>query len=354
MDIVGVMSGTSLDGLDLAYCSFSLEKGVWQYTIQAAETIPYSPFWTEQLSTAHRMSGEQLTRLDRDYGRYIGQCCNTFLQGRRADLIASHGHTVFHRPELHMTLQIGDGASIAAETGIRTVCDFRRADVAFGGQGAPLVPIGDELLFGTYTACLNLGGFANISFRKDGARQAFDIGPFNMVFNHYAQEAGHPYDDRGRLAAGGACCNALQKALDDLPFYRQQGPKSLGREWVEQAIYPLIDRFGLSPEDVMQTYTRHITRQIARSLPSAGPDDRPSLLVTGGGAYHDYAMDVLRALTPYRVVIPDSRTVQYKEALIFAFLGCLRILGLPNCLASVTGAPFDHCSGVMYEGRPSA
>ena len=353
MNIIGVMSGTSLDGLDLALCRFTKRNGRYAFSVRRAVTVPYDAAWRQRLATVHEAGGLDLARTDRDFGRYIGACCKSFAGTDKVDLIASHGHTVFHRPDEGLTLQIGDGAAIAAVSGIRTVADFRRQDVAMGGQGAPLVPIGDELLFGHYAACLNLGGFANVSFRQDGRRVAFDIGPFNMVFNRYAQREGLPYDDGGGLARRGARCAALEQELDALPFYTVKGPKSLGREWVDEVLMPLIDRHGLAPCDVLHTYSHHIARQIAAALPAPdmlpGSPAVPELLVTGGGAYNRFAIGLLQEATPYRIVIPDDYTVNYKEALIFAFLGLLRIQGRNNTLASVTGAPRDHAGGTVFE-----
>lgn len=345
MDIIGAMSGTSLDGLDLALCRFERDGDRWRHRVLRAGTLPYDDVWRQRLAMAHTLSGLELTRLDRDFGRYIGACCKTFAEGRPVDLIASHGHTIFHLPEERLTLQIGNGNDIAAVSGICTIADFRRQDVAVGGQGAPLVPIGDELLFPEYTACLNLGGFANVSFRKDGRRIAFDVGPFNMVFNRFAARLGHPYDAGGALARSGRCHEGLLQALDALPYYAAEGPKSLGREWVDETVMPLIERHALPPEDVLRTWSRHITRQTARILP-----DRPdaSLLVTGGGAFNTFAMELLQEATPYRVIIPDNDTVNFKEAIIFAFLGLLRANGQPNTLAAVTGAPADHAGGTVF------
>lgn len=350
MNILGIMSGTSLDGLDLAHCRFERDGTRWHFRVLQAATIPYDDEWRQRLATAHTVSGLELARLDRDFGRYIGACCKAFAGNHPVDLIASHGHTVFHLPDERLTLQIGNGNDIAAVSGIRTIADFRRQDVAIGGQGAPLVPIGDELLFPEYTACLNLGGFANISFRKGGRRIAFDIGPFNMIFNRFAARLGLPYDDGGRLARSGRCDEKLLKTLDALPYYTAEGPKSLGREWVDDTVMPLLEQSALSSEDLLQTWSRHIVGQTIRVLPGH-PDG--TLLVTGGGAFNTYAMDLLRAATPYHVVIPDADTVNYKEAIIFAFLGQLRADEQSNTLAAVTGAPADHSGGTIFLPPPA-
>jgi anhydro-N-acetylmuramic acid kinase len=345
--ILGLMSGTSLDGLDLALCSFNEDQGSWQYHIYTAETVPYDREWLDRLSTAGKLDGFHLTRLDLEYGQYLGRQSAIFLEktGLKADYIASHGHTVFHKPESGLTLQIGNGAALAASAGIPVICDFRTQDVRMGGQGAPLVPIGDELLFGYYDYCLNLGGFSNISYRANGCRVASDVSPCNLVLNALAQRSGYLYDPEGSIAASGKINDDLLEKLNTLAFYTKTGPKSLGREWVEDKIFTLLHDFPISTPDLLRTFVEHISVKIAETTLSAG---KGSVLVTGGGAKNHFLIAGIQEKTASRLIIPETLTIDFKEALIFAFLGLLRLEGKNNILSSVSGSHADHCGGCIY------
>lgn len=350
---VGTMSGTSLDGLDLALVKFTGNEG-YSFEILRSESIKYSEKWKKRLHQAFEATADDLSRLHVEYGVFLAEKILSFIEssgGPRPDLIASHGHTVFHRPEEGYTVQIGSGAVIAARTGCKVVCDFRAQDVALGGQGAPLVPIGDALLFTKYDLCLNLGGFANISFDMEGERKAFDICPVNIVLNQYTRQIGLEYDDGGQLASEGNLHEGLLGALNDLPFYFTDRPKSLGYEFVVEQILPLIDSYGLPVTDVLRTFVEHAAQQIAGVIRKAGTvSDRGQVevLVTGGGAFNGFLIDRLRALSGSRIILPPREIIEFKEALIFAFLGLLRIQNKINCLKSVTGAAKDHSSGVVY------
>lgn len=347
IDVVGLMSGTSLDGLDLCCVHFEFD-GTWRYRIVKAESVDYPQPLREALASAQTLTAQAYARLHSDYGLYLGEQVKAFVERNRlhADLVASHGQTIFHQPEIRFTAQIGSGAGIAAVTGIDTVCDFRTVDVALGGQGAPLVPIGDAILFGDYDYCLNMGGFSNISFAEGPQRLAFDISPVNYVLNHYASFRGQAFDRDGNLARSGQVCTPLLDALNKLPFYAMEGPKSLGREWVEQEVYPLIDSFGLSAEDVLATFAEHVAVQIGRKIRGG------RVLVTGGGARNTFLLERMRAQAPQaQYVVPDLLTVDFKEALIFALLGALFATGQANCLASVTGAVRDSIGGCLYKGK---
>ncbi len=344
---IGVMSGTSLDGVDLAWCTFEETNHVWQYRIERACTLPYEPSMREKLAGATRISALEYARLDMELGVLIADHINSWIGGgAKPDFIASHGHTVFHQPDKGLTTQIGNGAVIAARTGVTTVCEFRTADVALGGQGAPLVPIGDELLFGQYDACLNLGGFSNISFRQDGVRVAFDVSPCNMALNYLAGRAGLTFDEDGRLARSGRPVPALLDELDGLDHYHKSPPKSLGKEWFDAHFLPVLQKYGAAHEsrDLLHTTTLHIAGQIAAAIPKGAE----SLLATGGGAQNGFLTDTLRTKWEGNVIVPDLLTVNYKEALVFAFLGMLRLNGENNCLKSVTGAKRDNCGGAVY------
>ena len=285
---IGLMSGTSLDGLDMVYVVFREHDGKWQYEIEKADTKSYDPEWKESLKMSFYQSGEALTALDAEYGRYLGQKVKEFVreQGiQEVDFVASHGHTVFHRPDLGYNLQIGNGAHLYATCGIPVVCDFRTLDVAFGGQGAPLVPIGDKLLFSEYDYCLNIGGFANVSFdNEQGKRIAYDLCPANYVLNRLMRTKGHDYDKDGETARSGRVNRELFDALNALEYYHREPPKSLAQEWVDKHVMPLVEACNDEFANVIATLTEHSAYQIARNF-------RPGarVLVTGGGAYNVHA-----------------------------------------------------------------
>ncbi len=345
--VVGAMSGTSLDGLDLAAVEFRRSENRWNFSIVAAETVKYSAEWEEKLRTAPELPGEKLIELHNIYGQFTGKEINRFIKINRLlpDLIASHGHTVFHQPEKGFTFQAGNGAYIAGETGITTVADFRTADVALGGQGAPLVPVGDRLLFPEYESCLNLGGFANISFEKNGKRIAFDICPVNFILNDLSRKLGKPFDENGELGRQGAIDNQLLEKLNKLKFYSQSTPKSLGKEWMDRHFFPIIEASNLTVQDKLRTVYEHIALQIAKVAPAGG-----KMLVTGGGVFNSFLMERFKQHLKCEIVIPSSEIINYKEALVFAFLGLLRYMGEVNCYASVTGAKRDSSAGVIFPG----
>ena len=343
------MSGTSLDGLDIAYCEFE-SKAAWNYKIGHAKTIKYTKAWKQKLGGAIGLNKQELRDLDIEFGKFIGAETLKFIKAKRlkADLIASHGHTVFHQPEKGITLQIGSGKHISAATKLTVVCDFRSGDVALGGQGAPLVPLVDKLLFSDYTFCLNLGGFANISYEKGGKRIAFDICAVNIVLNDLAARLGQEFDRGGRIASKGKIHPGLLKELNALPFFRAKPPKSLGREWVETSFLPLLDSFNIPVQDKLRTLVEHIAIQVSAAVNSHRPTPHSKLLVTGGGAYNTFLIGRIAIRTNCRVVLPDDRTIQFKEAMAFAFLGLLKWKGEINILKSVTGASRDSSGGKIY------
>ncbi|KAF5061456.1 Anhydro-N-acetylmuramic acid kinase [anaerobic digester metagenome] len=345
---IGLMSGTSLDGLDIACCTFGFTGDKISFSIDCAETIPYQPAMISRLRQTENTSALEFFRIHNAYGQWAGEVVRDFIGRHHLNplLIASHGHTVFHRPEEGFTVQAGNGAQIAAITGIRTVCDFRSVDVAYGGQGAPLVPIGDRLLFGKYEACVNIGGFSNISMESAGNRIAWDICPANYVLNHYAGLLGLKYDDSGKIAGSGNLIAGLFQHLNRLDYYSAKPPKSLGREWVEANIYPLADKSLDDIPGILHTLTLHIAEQISKALP-----EKPTgkVLLTGGGVHNDFLVEKIRNLSSCSIEIPEPEIIDYKEALIFALLGVLRYKNIPNCLASVTGAASDSIGGAIYE-----
>lgn len=341
---LGIMSGSSLDGLDLVLCDFSERRGRWSHAILKARTVRYPQALRDRLLGALHGSAVELARLDADLGAFIGQAARRFLRGHRADLIASHGHTIFHQPKLGFSTQIGSGARIAAITGITTVCDFRSADVAAGGQGAPLVPLGERLLFPDYRAFINLGGICNISLHGPQQIIGYDVCIGNQALNELAAEAGLPFDRDGALARSSHFDADLLADLNRLSFHRQRPPKSLGREWFEESVRPLINDRSEPVGKRLRTVVEHIAWQLAKALKHAeGP-----VLVTGGGAHNRFLVERIAAHGQALLVLPPKATIDFKEALVFALLGVLRMRGEATALASVTGAKRDTVGGALH------
>ena len=340
------MSGTSLDGLDMVYVKFNFTSGKWSFDILDAQTLDYnrSPGdWKTKLKSAYNRSPQALDELNIKYAQFLGNQAKDFLDGRAADFIGSHGHTIHHQPDKGITYQLGNHQAIAETSGITTIGNFRVQDVRLGGQGAPLVPIGDQLLFRDYDYCLNLGGFSNISFSQNETRIAFDLSPCNMLLNQIAELLDHPYDEGGELAMQGNVKQSLLQAWNSLEYYNRSFPKSLGREWYEHHFKSTIGHSNSSPQDLMATAVEHIAIQIGKVL------KKGKCLTTGGGAKNSFLIGRLRDYSNAEIVIPSESLVDFKEAVIFALLGVLKAESIDNVLASVTGASHDHCSGVVYE-----
>jgi anhydro-N-acetylmuramic acid kinase len=354
---IGLMSGSSLDGLDLAFAEFTEQAGKWTYELKETACYVYTPEWTERLSNATRLSALDYQLLHTDYGHYLGEQVNRFIEEKslhfQAALIASHGHTSFHIPARKMTAQLGDGAAIAAETGLPVVSDLRAMDIALGGQGAPIVPVGEKLLFSGYEFFLNIGGIANISVNAANYL-AFDICPANRVLNLLANQAGQAFDRDGALAAAGNINPVLLDTLNALPYYLQAAPKSLANDFGTDIVYPIIQQSGCDTADALRTYTEHIAVQVQQSLQHLSLQQPQRLLVTGGGALNQFLVDLLRAkLEPLsiQVVVPDEKLVNYKEALVMAFIGVLRWRQENNVFASVTGASRNSIGGALWIGQ---
>ena len=346
-NVIGVMSGTSLDGIDLAYISFTFDSK-WSFKIKFSDTISYTEEWLSILKNLVSYSLNELQKIDNDYTLYLSEIIQNFIDSsdiKVIDAICSHGHTALHQPNNGLTYQIGNKELLAERLRQAIVCDFRVQDVELGGQGAPLVPIGDKLLFSDYDFCLNLGGFANISTKKDNTRIAYDICPVNIVLNHYVKQFGFDYDNEGKIASSGTINKELLDELNQLPFYHQSYPKSLGLEWVKDKIIPMIDEYKLSIKDVLNTFVEHIAFQISKEI---NKKNDASVLVTGGGAYNLFLIERIVSLTNNEIVIPSKKIIEYKEALIFGLLGVLKLRNEINCLSSVTGAKMDHSSGVIF------
>ena len=339
------MSGTSLDGVDLALCYFDIQKNI-TYKMPLAKTIAYSTYWRSRLLRAVDFSSKELVLLDLEYTKYLGDIIKTFIADNNIkdlDAVCSHGHTVLHRPDQGVTLQIGNLEQISKNIQQTVVCDFRVQDLLFGGQGAPLVPLGDRLLFSQYDYCLNLGGFANISKVSSGVSVAYDICPVNVVMNHYAQKLAMPYDSGGELAKSGEILPTILKQLDALSYYRQHPPKSLGVEWVYKELMPILKASKAKEEDVLRTCVAHFASQIVQQL-----NPGSSVLVTGGGGYNRFLLEQIQASIDVTLVLPNKTLIEFKEALIFGLLGVLKLRDEVNCLSSVTGASKDHSSGVVF------
>lgn len=342
---LGLMSGTSLDGLDMALCQFERKENDYHYQIIETFEIPYDKQFRDRLEGAFELNGLQIMELDHDFATFCAHQVNLFLEKSsiKPDFIASHGHTIFHNPQRGFTTQIGSGAVIAAQTGITVVSDFRSLDVALGGQGAPLVPIGDQLLFHEYDACLNLGGIANISFQKEGKRIAYDISLCNIPLNYFAQKLGNTFDADGKWAQQGSLIPELFLKLENFEFYTQKPPKSLGKEFFINQVLPLLTDSNYSTQDILRTLTEHFATQIAKNIPTDS-----KTLVTGGGAFNTFLIDLIRSHSNAKIMIPDTKLVKFKEAVVFGFLGYLRLHNQNNTLSSVTGATHDSCGGAIY------
>jgi anhydro-N-acetylmuramic acid kinase len=349
--IIGVMSGTSLDGVDLAHIIFTVKNNKWDFQILESETVSYSIDWLNKLKIAVDFSEVALEKLNQDYTQLLASIISDFIEKyeiKNLDAVCSHGHTILHQPQNGFTLQIGNLPEIAALTNQTVVCDFRVQDVQLGGQGAPLVPIGDRILFSEYDYCMNLGGFSNVSFEQNNKRIAFDISPVNTVLNFYANQLGLDYDDKGRISRTGICNKDLLNELNALDFYQKKHPKSLGFEFVKETILPIIETYSIPIEDKLHTFTEHVALQIALAL----PNKNGNLFITGGGAYNDFLIERIQYHLPQiKIIIPSAKILEFKEALIFALLGVLKLRGEINVLSSVTGAKTDHSSGTIYSPK---
>jgi anhydro-N-acetylmuramic acid kinase len=346
--VVGVMSGTSLDGIDLLCVNFSKINDRWIYDLLESDTITYSESWLTKLKTAVNFSHEALQQLNEEYTILLSTVIRDFISTHKIknlDAVCSHGHTVLHQPQNGITLQIGNLPVIAKLLNQKVVCDFRVQDVKLGGQGAPLVPIGDKILFSEYDYCLNLGGFSNISYDDNNDRIAFDISPVNTVLNYYASKLNLDYDDKGLIAKSGIFNKQLFDQLNELEFYHQKHPKSLGFEFVKNIVIPITEKSKLSVADILRTFTEHIAIQISKAIDYK----KGSILVTGGGAFNEFLIERMAFYLPeLKIIIPDRKTLEFKEALIFGFLGVLKLRNEINVLRSVTGATENHSSGEIY------
>ena len=345
-NVIGVMSGTSLDGVDIVYVKFTLNES-WRFKIINSKTYKYADSTVDMLSDISKKNLEEIKEIDVVYSNKLAKIINEFIEEfsiNKIDFVSSHGHTAIHDPSNLITYQIGNLSTLSTEINQKVICDFRVQDVKLGGEGAPLVPVGEKYLFQEYDSFINLGGFANISKHDGESLIAYDICPVNIILNNLSKKIGKDYDNKGSIASSGKLILNLYDQLQKLEYYQLDPPKSLGIEWVDKNMIPLINKYSDYPiEDLLNTLSNHIANQISNNL-----KDIDKALITGGGAYNDYLIDIISSKSDSEIIIPSKNIIEFKEALIFAFLGVLRYLNINNCYSSVTGASKDHCSGKIF------
>jgi anhydro-N-acetylmuramic acid kinase len=358
---IGLMSGSSLDGLDICYVEFQISSAQplqVNYKILEAECVEYDEEFRSALKNLGNASAFEFARRHTELGAYFGKLATAFIKRNgigKIDLICSHGQTIFHQPSKRFTSQIGCGAQIAAQTNCKVVSDLRSMDVAYGGQGAPVVPVAEKYLFPDHKVFLNIGGIANISFHKDEEVIAYDVCAGNTLLNYFAKQAGFDFDKDGALASKGKIISSLLEELNNIAFCKQPSPKSLGTEHVFKEWLPLFDKYENTTEDKLTTAVEHVAMQIDINLHSKFKIQNSlpvrqagSLFITGGGAFNSFLVERIAYHSKLPNILPNAKTIQYKEALAMAFIGLLRVLEIPNCLASVTGASKDSIGGAVY------
>ena len=361
--VLGLMSGSSLDGLDLVFCEIEAadepDFTVTHSEILVAETVPFSEQWQVRLKNLPEQNALTFAKTNTYFAHYTADLVRGFCIKNKVkpDFIAAHGHTIFHQPENFLTVQIGDGAALAAKTGYPVVCDFRTHDVALHGEGTPLAPAADRWLYPGYDFYLNLGGIANISCKVDDSFVAFDTAPANQVLNALANLTGAEYDANGALADAGQVDTDLLNAVNTLPYFSEKYPKSLDNSWIKNQVLPLYFSAEISLKDKIRTAVEQTAGQTAVELKRVTVRENISqenrkMLVTGGGAFNGFLIKRLRALCENtEIVLPSDLIINFKEAALMALLGVLRVENQPNCYASVTGAKYDSVGGAIYQGR---
>ena len=346
--LLGLISGSSLDGLDMAVCRFVIEdraadRPVRSWSVRAAVTLPYPPPLRARLRASTSLSAHDLSVLEHELGQYVGRAINDWLP-RPVEAIGYHGHTHSHFPELGFTRQLGNPATIAALTGLPVIADLRAADIAVGGQGAPLAPVADLHLFPEHRAFLNLGGIANLSYRRDdGDFIAGDITGCCQVLDRLAQQLGQPYDKNGDLARGGRYDEAFATALSAPAYHRLPYPKSLDNGWVREVLWPIVAASPLPDRDKLGTFTRWLAAKIKADMGGVAGEG-VKCLVTGGGGHNAFLLDCLGE----EYLTPDRQLIDFKEAALIALCALLRLEHLPNSLASATGADHDTVNGSLW------
>ena len=352
------MSGSSVDGLDIAHCTFEEIGGKWSFQLNATACIPFNEYWNKTLHNITTLSAKDLLLAHTAFGHWMGQAILQFIDQHhlhhKVHLIASHGHTVFHEPALGMTFQLGEGAAIAATTKLPVVNDLRNMDIALGGQGAPIVPIGEKLFWNEYAYFLNIGGISNITINKDGEHIAFDVCPANRVLNLLCSELGKTYDEGGKEAAKGKINYDLLDELNDLPYYKKPFPKSLSNEYGVDTVFSLIQKYAITIQDKLHTYCEHIAMQLSDVCHEVTGEQNDKMLVTGGGALNTFLIEKIQhhlMIKRIDVDIPTADLIEYKEALIMALIGVLRWREEVNVLSSVTGAKRNSVGGALWMGQ---
>lgn len=345
---IGLMSGSSLDGLDIAFVELTEIAGKWTYELKASACVPYTEEWKEKLKNASSMSVAQFLDLHTAYGRYLGAEVVQFIEAHqlfhKVHFIASHGHTAYHNPATQTSFQLGDGASIAAVSGLKVISDLRNKDVAYGGQGAPIVPMAEQLLWKEYDLCLNLGGIANLTVNHAPVI-AFDICPCNQVLDYLAQKNGKTFDAEGNMAALGNVDTSILAQLENLDYYQINGPKSLANQYSQELI-TLLDK--LEVNDALATASEHIATEISKHL-QENTTTETKLLITGGGALNTFLIQKLVTKNPQlNIIVADEATIKFKEAIAMALLGALRWMEQDTVLASVTGAEKNSVGGALW------
>lgn len=361
--VLGLMSGSSLDGLDLAYCEIQVERSpgfrILDSDILVAETLPFSEQWIVRLKNLPEQNALTFAKTNTYFAHYLADLVKTFCIKNKVkpDFISSHGHTIFHQPENRITIQIGDGAALAAKTGYPVVCDFRTHDIALNGEGTPLAPIADKWLYPGYDFYLNIGGIANISCDLGGKFIAYDIGPANQILNALANLAGKEYDENGDFARAGKVNQELLNRVNEISYFTQAYPKSLDNSWISQNVLPLYLEAEISLEDKICTAVEQLAQQLKNEIANIKKTENLNrekyrIFATGGGVFNAFLIERMQALcTDTELVLPAPKVINFKEAALMALLGVLRVENQVNCLSSVTGAKFDTIGGGIYQGR---
>jgi anhydro-N-acetylmuramic acid kinase len=353
LEIIGLMSGTSLDGLDIAHVIFNFKDEIIDFELLNYQTISFESSLLTKLQNATTFSVPQILMLDKELGSFYAEKVNEFIENFKIDksqinAIASHGQTIFHQPQNGFTYQIGCGSTLAFKTGIDVINDFRTLDVIAGGQGAPLVPIGDFYLFHSKAqAFLNIGGFTNISFKKNNEIIAFDICAGNLPMNEAVKSIGLSYDKEGEIARKGTINLRIIEELQKLPYFKQSPPKSLGTEWLESEFNPIISKIE-KLEDKLRTLVEFTTIEILRVLDN---EKIKSVYITGGGAKNSFLIERIKFFFKGEVLVPSKEIIDFKEAIVFAFLGARYLRNETTTVKSVTGAETEVCSGIFHKAQ---
>lgn len=360
--VIGLMSGSSLDGIDLAYCKFTqTEDQQFEWELILGETIPLPESWQARLAHLPAQNALTFAKTHVYLGHFLAETVNRFVEKHeisQLDFIASHGHTVFHNPDKRYTTQIGCGAALAVLTGYPVINDFRIQDIAINGEGTPIAPAADRYLFSEYDFCLNIGGIANITSLVPSSPVAYDICPANQLLNHLAVQLGEPFDEGGQLAASGGLLPDLLHALRNFSYYKSPPPKSISNEWISVELFPILTSFEASVEDKLHTVTQFIAQEISNNimaLVSQSPKPSYRLMAAGGGAKNKYLIQSILSYLPQELkidlIVPTTDTIDFKEAILMGLMGVLRVLNMPNCFSSVTGAKFDTIGGAIHQGH---